>query len=157
MYTSKKEAVMSVQLPVIYPPPERRRWQQAIAQAALQKGCVNAGGRPPSALTPPLAHRASPLSYRGKAMSLIRQLPATRGHGGEVVKSAEASAIPISIPTSPTISIDRAAYMTAAETDYTDAVLIGSRLSLRGHCRGSDAEQRRGNDQPVPGQHGLYS
>jgi hypothetical protein len=45
--------------------------------------------------------------------------------------------------------------MTAAEIDDTDAVLIGSRLSLRGHCRGSDTEQRRGNDQPVPGQHGL--
>ena len=77
----------------------------------------------------------------------------------------EASVIPIPVPKSPTVSVDGAAYIPGGsgrgrpvvEASSAVSVEIASRLSLRGHYRGSDAEQRRCNDQPGPGQHSQLS
>jgi hypothetical protein len=80
-----------------------------------------------------------------------------------MINGAETSAIPISIPKSPTVSIYRTAYgaverhCAAVEINCTVSVEIGSRLSLRGRYRESDAEERGSNDQTVPGQHGHFS
>jgi hypothetical protein len=76
-----------------------------------------------------------------KGIFLLAAPSATRGHGRQIVKSAEAGVVPISIPKPPASAI------------YSAAAGIDSGLRLRSCYRGSDANQHRDDRQFVPAQH----